>query len=147
MSLANIILNRINVVIYLKSIFFSEKFAHTDIEISENIKTIRDFKLGCSKAFCNRLLRILKGNYSTKENPKELLIIAGKSGKILPAVSSEKNAFSQSSLDSKLESWQTISFIFEETDIASFLNAFVKSAETEMHHYLSLCLLLSLMQM
>ena len=32
----------------------------------------------------------------------------------------------------------TISFIFEETDIASFPNAFAKSAETEMHHYLSL---------
>ena len=51
-----------------------------------------------------------------------------------------KNAFSQigrkqSSLDSKLESGQTISFIFEETDIASFLNAY---AEAEMHHYLSL---------
>ena len=44
----------------------------------------------------------------------------------------------QSSLDSKLESGQTISFIFEETDIASFLNAFAKSAETEMHHCLSL---------
>ena len=64
--------------------------------------------------------------------------MAGNSGKILPAVSSEKNGYSQSSLDSKLESWQTIWFIFEETDIASFLNAFVKSAETEMHHYLSL---------
>ena len=51
MSVANIIPNRINVVIYLKSIFFLEKFAYTDIEISENIKTIRDFKLGCSKAF------------------------------------------------------------------------------------------------
>ena len=51
MSVANIIPNRINVVIYLKSIFFSEKFAYTDIEISENKKTIRDFKLGCSKAF------------------------------------------------------------------------------------------------
>ena len=50
MGLANIP-NRINVVIYLKSIFFSETFAYTDIEISENIKTIRDFKLGCSKAF------------------------------------------------------------------------------------------------
>ena len=48
MSLANIIPNRINVVIYLKSIFFLEKFAYTDIEIFENIK---DFKLGCSKAF------------------------------------------------------------------------------------------------
>ena len=70
-------------------------------------------------------------------------MIAGKSGKILPAVSSEKNAFSQirrkqSSLDSELESGQTISFIFEETDIASFLNALVKSADAEIHHFLSL---------
>ena len=63
MSVANIIPNRINVVIYLKSISFLEKFAYTDIEISENKKkTIRDFKLGCSKAFYNRLPRILKGN-------------------------------------------------------------------------------------
>ena len=61
-SVANIIPNRTNVVIYLKSIFFSEKFAYSDIEISENIKTIRDFKLGCSKAFYNGLPRILKGN-------------------------------------------------------------------------------------
>ena len=30
--------NRIVVVIYLKSIFFSEKFVNTDIEISENKK-------------------------------------------------------------------------------------------------------------
>ena len=51
MSVANIIPNRINVVIYLRSIFFLEEFAYTDIEISENIKTIRDFKSGCSKAF------------------------------------------------------------------------------------------------
>ena len=51
MSVANIIPDKINVVIYLKSIFLSEKFAYTDIEISENIKTIMDFKLGCSKAF------------------------------------------------------------------------------------------------
>ena len=61
----------------------------------------------------------------------------------MPEVRSEKNAFSQigrkqSSLDSKLESGQTISFIFEEADIASFLNAFAKSAETEMNDYLSL---------
>ena len=51
MSVANSILIRINVVIYLKSVFFLEKFAYTDIEIPENIKAIRDFKLGCSKAF------------------------------------------------------------------------------------------------
>ena len=41
MSVANIIPNRINVVIYLKSIFFLEKFAYTtDIEISENKKKL-----------------------------------------------------------------------------------------------------------
>ena len=51
MSVANIIPNRINVVIYLKSIFFLEKFAYTDIEISENKKTIRDFKLGFQRLF------------------------------------------------------------------------------------------------
>ena len=62
MSVANTVPNRINVVIYLKSIFFIEKFPYTDIEISENTKTIRDFKLGCSKAFYNRLNRISKGN-------------------------------------------------------------------------------------
>ena len=38
MSVASIIPNKINVVIYLKSIFFLEKFAHTEIEISENKK-------------------------------------------------------------------------------------------------------------
>ena len=59
MSVANIIPNRINVVIYMKSIFFLEKFAYTDIKIFDNKKTIKDFKLGCSKAFCNRLPRIL----------------------------------------------------------------------------------------
>ena len=46
-----IVPNRIDVVICLKSIFFSEKFAYTDIDNSENKKTIRDFRLGCSKAF------------------------------------------------------------------------------------------------
>ena len=51
MSVANTISNRINVVIYLKSIFFIEKFPYIDIEISENKKTITDFKLDCSKAF------------------------------------------------------------------------------------------------
>ena len=41
-----------------------------------------------------------------------------------------------------------ISFFFnsEETDVASLLNAFAKSAETETHCSLSLCLLLSLLQ-
>ena len=36
------------------------------------------------------------------------------------------------------KSGQIISFFYEETDIASFLNAFGKSAETEMHHSLAL---------
>ena len=40
MSVANIIPNRINVLIYVRSIFFSEKFAYTDIEISENKKQL-----------------------------------------------------------------------------------------------------------
>ena len=40
MSVANIIPNKISVVIYLKSIFFLEKFAYTDIEISENKKQL-----------------------------------------------------------------------------------------------------------
>ena len=52
--------NRIDVVTYLRSIFFSEKFVHTDIEISENKKPIRNFRLGCSKAFYIILPRILK---------------------------------------------------------------------------------------
>ena len=44
MSVANTIPNRINVVIYLKSIFFLEKFVYIDIVISESKKkTIRDF--------------------------------------------------------------------------------------------------------
>ena len=60
--MADTIPNRINVVTYLKSIFVLEKFAYTDIEISENKKkTIRNFRLGCSKAFHSRLSRILKG--------------------------------------------------------------------------------------
>ena len=54
--------NRIDVVIYLKSIFFLEKFVYTDIEISENKKPIRNFRLGCSKAFYIILPRILKVN-------------------------------------------------------------------------------------
>ena len=57
----NTVPNRIDVVIYLKSIFFSEKF-NTDIEVSGNKKPIRNFRLGCSKAFYVRLPRILKGN-------------------------------------------------------------------------------------
>ena len=72
------------------------------------------------------------------------MITADKSGKILPAVSSEKKmpfhklAENKAAWIQKMESGQTISFIFEETDIASFLNAFAKSAEAEMHHCLSL---------
>ena len=57
----NTIPNRIDVVIYLKSIFFSEKF-NTDIEVSENKKPIWNFRLGSSKAFYVRLPRILKCN-------------------------------------------------------------------------------------
>ena len=40
-----------------------------------------------------------------------------------------------------IQNWksrQTISFISEEIEKASFLNAFAKSAETKMHHSLSL---------
>ena len=42
--------------------FLLEKFVNTDIEMSENKKPIRNFRLGCSKAFYIRLPRILKGN-------------------------------------------------------------------------------------
>ena len=45
-----------------KKYFLSEKFVYTDIENSENKKPIRDFRLGCPKAFYIRLLRIFKGN-------------------------------------------------------------------------------------
>ena len=38
MIMRNTIPNRIDVVIYLKSIFFLEKFVNTDIEFSENKK-------------------------------------------------------------------------------------------------------------
>ena len=52
-----------DLVIYLKSIFFLEKFVYTDIENSENKKLIsRNFRIGCSKAFYIRLPRILKDN-------------------------------------------------------------------------------------
>ena len=103
---------------------------------SLRIKKNRDFKLGCSKAFYNRLPRILK---AIKAQKRRAFDNSRKIWENLPTVSTE-SAFSQigrkqSSLDSKLESGQTISFIFEETDISSFLNAY---AETEMHHYLSL---------
>ena len=40
MSGANTVPNRINVVIYLKSISFLEKIAYTDIEICENKKQL-----------------------------------------------------------------------------------------------------------
>ena len=93
MSVANTIPNRINVVIYLKSIFFLEKFAYTDIEISENKKTIRDFRSGCLKVFYSRLPRLLKAIKAQKRTQKSFFIIAGKSEKILPAVSSERMPF------------------------------------------------------
>ena len=60
MSVANTIPNRINVVIYQKSIFFSEKFVYTEIENKK--KAIRDLDQAVQKAFYNRLLRILKCN-------------------------------------------------------------------------------------
>ena len=41
MIMRNTIPNRIDVVIYLKSIFFLEKFVKTDIEFSENKKQSR----------------------------------------------------------------------------------------------------------
>ena len=64
MIMGNTIPNRINAhaVIYLKSIFFLEKFVYADIEISENKKSIKNFSLGCSKALYIRLPKILKGN-------------------------------------------------------------------------------------
>ena len=46
-----------------------------------------------------------------------------------------ENIVRRYSFDSKLENGQTVtSFLSEETDIASFLNAFAESTETEMHH-------------
>ena len=54
--------NRIDVVTYLKSIFFLEKFVYTDIEISESKNPTGNFRLGCSKAFYIILPRILKVN-------------------------------------------------------------------------------------
>ena len=62
MIMGNTMENKIDVVTYLKSIFFLEKFVYTDIEISENKKPIRNFKSGCSKAFYIILPRILKVN-------------------------------------------------------------------------------------
>ena len=123
MSVANTIPNRINVVVYLKSISFSEKFAWN------KEKQLGILDKAVQRIFITDCPGYIKRQLKHKKKPKELLIIAGKSGKILPAASSEKNAFSQisrkqSSLYSKLESGQTISFIFEETDIASFLKAF-----------------------
>ena len=54
--------NRIDVCKIYEEYFFLEKFVYTDIEISENKKPIRNFRLGCSKAFYIILPRILKGN-------------------------------------------------------------------------------------
>ena len=62
MITGNAMENRIDVVTYLKIIFFSETFVYTDIEISENKKSIRNFRIGFSKAFCIILPRILKVN-------------------------------------------------------------------------------------
>ena len=135
MIVANTIPNRIGVAIYLKSISLLEKFAYTDINISENKKAIKDFRLGRSKAF-----------YNIAQNIKRQLKHKREAKRAFEKSSSQfrkfKNAFSQigrkqSSLDSKLEGGQTISFNLEEIDKTSFLNAFAKSAETEMHHSLS----------
>ena len=60
--MGNTMENRIDVVTYLKCIFFLEKFVYTDIEISENKKPIRTFRLGYSKAFYIILPRVLKVN-------------------------------------------------------------------------------------
>ena len=86
---------------------------------------------------------ILKRQLKHKREPKRAFDNSRKIWENPTSSQFRKNAFSQigrkqSSLDSKSESGQIISFIFEKTDIASFLNAFAKSAETEMHHYLSL---------
>ena len=60
MSVANTIPDRLNVVIYLKSIFFSEKFTYIDIEICENKKQLGILNYAVQRLFYNRLLRILK---------------------------------------------------------------------------------------
>ena len=62
MSVANTIPDRINVVIYLKSIFFLEKFAYTDIEICENKKRLGILNEAVQRLFYNSLLGILEGN-------------------------------------------------------------------------------------
>ena len=51
MRVANIIPNRINVVIYLKSTFCLEKFAYTDIEIFENKKQLGILNLAVQRLF------------------------------------------------------------------------------------------------
>ena len=62
--------NRINVVIYLKSIFFLEKFVNADIEISENKKPIRNFRSGCSKAFYVQITQNTKRQLKHKREAK-----------------------------------------------------------------------------
>ena len=41
MIMGNTFPNRVNAVIYLKSIFFLEKFVYADVEISENKNQLR----------------------------------------------------------------------------------------------------------
>ena len=65
--------NRINVVTYLKSIFFLEKFVYTDIEISENKKPIRNFRLGCSKSFLYHIAQNIKSQLKHKREAKRAL--------------------------------------------------------------------------
>ena len=96
---------------------------------------------------------MLKGNKSTKEKPRELLMIAGRSGKIhiiksqpctcqqlvqkrMPFANWLKTKPADIASIQNWKSGQTVSFLHEATDI-SFLNAFAKSAETEMNHFLS----------
>ena len=68
--MGNTIPNGIDVVIYLKTIFFLEKFVYTDIEISENKKPIRNFRLGCSKAFLCQIAQNIKKQLKHKREVK-----------------------------------------------------------------------------
>ena len=128
---------------------------YTDIENSENKKPIRNFRLGCSRLLyqvAQNVKRQLKHKREAKrgfdnsrkiwENPYHQI-----STLYLPAVSSGKECLFANWLKAKpadiasIQNWkseQTVSFLSEETDIASFLNTFAKSAETDMHHSLSL---------
>ena len=107
-------------------------------------KTIKGFKLGCSKAFYNRLPRILKGNKITKDNPKELLIIARKSGKILPK-SVQKTFYKLAeNKAASIQNWKVGKpfhlFLKKQKSAEKRRKAqkSAKSAGTKMHHYLSL---------